>query len=141
MVLDRARADEHLRLDSDEYPPWSRDEALAFLHDRCKLTDPLPGFVVENHGELFEQWAAAIDAGKLMPPLSVAHVDAHADLGLGDIGYVYLLTELLFLPVEERRSPRAGAVTDGNWLAFAIASRWISDLLQRRDLLGRLIHE
>jgi hypothetical protein len=130
------RAAESGRLDSVEYPPWSRDEALAFLHDRCKLTDPLPGLVVENHGELFERWAAAIAAGQLMPPLSVAHIDAHADLGLGDAGYVYVLTELLFLPVEERRSPRAGVVTDGNWLAFAIACRWVSDLMYIRNGMG-----
>lgn len=121
------------RLDPEDYPPWSRDDALAFLRDRCKLTDPLPGFVVENHGELFPLWSAAIDAGQLTPPLSVTHVDAHADLGLGDATYFFLLTELLFLPVEDRVDPAAGEVNDGNWLAFAVACRWLSDLTYVRN--------
>jgi hypothetical protein len=37
------------RLDACDYPPWSNQDAVAFLRDRCKLVDPLPGFVVENH--------------------------------------------------------------------------------------------
>ena len=64
-------------------------------------------------------------------PLSVTHIDAHADLGLGDAGYIYLHTELLFKPLEERTNPKRDrelGLTDGNWLAFAIACRWISDL-------------
>jgi hypothetical protein len=124
------------RLDAEDYPPWSNDEAIGFLHDRCRLADPRPGFVVENHGELFELWARAIDTGKLTPPLSVTHVDAHSDLGLGDATYVVLLTEVLFLPIEERRCRAAKLVNDGNYLAFAIACRWLSDLTLVRNGLG-----
>lgn len=66
-----------------------------------------------------------------MPPFHVTHVDAHADLGLGDAGYVYLLTELLRKRPEERQNPIVGpsGLNDGNHLAFAIACRWISDLV------------
>jgi hypothetical protein len=124
------------RLDAVEYPPWPREEALAFLQDRCKLTDPLPGFVVENHGELFALWAAAIEDGRLTLPLSVTHVDAHSDLGLGDATYINLLTELLFTPVDERVRGAAALVNDGNYLAFAIACRWLSDLTLVRNGLG-----
>jgi hypothetical protein len=45
------------RLDAAEYPPWTQDEALAFLRDRCQVTDTLPGMAVENHGALFERWS------------------------------------------------------------------------------------
>jgi hypothetical protein len=124
------------RLDPQEFPPWPRDDALAFLHDRCHLAEPLPGIAVENHGELFAAWRAAIDRGALTPPFSVTHVDAHADLGLGDSGYVFLLTELLFLPVANRFAESANALTDGNWLAFSIACRWLSDLTYVRNGLG-----
>lgn len=72
------------RLDAEAYPPWSNKEAIDFLHDHCCLAAPRPGFVVENHGELIELWATAIDSGRLTPPLSVTHIDAHSDLGLGD---------------------------------------------------------
>ncbi len=61
-----------------------------------------------------------IGAGTLTPPLSVTHVDAHADLGLGDATYIQLITEHLFLPVGDRLGPVAGLVNDGNWLACAM---------------------
>jgi hypothetical protein len=79
-------------LEATEYPPWSRDNAFAFLEDRCKLSERLPGFVVEHHGELFGRWRGAIEAGELELPFSVTHVGAHADLGLGDYGYIYLIS-------------------------------------------------
>jgi UPF0489 domain len=121
------------RLDAADFPPWSSEDALAFLEDRCKLDGRLPGFVVENHGELFGVWAAAIDAGTLTLPLSVTHVDAHSDLGLGDATYIELLTELLFLDVDQRRPGAAALVNDGNYLALTIACRWLSDLTLVRN--------
>jgi hypothetical protein len=118
------------RLDDEEYPPWSLDQVVGFLELECGLTTRLPGFAVEHHGELFYRWRDAIDGGLLQAPFHVTHIDAHADLGLGDCGYVYLLTELLALPLDARRDPRRGedALGDGNYLAFAIANRWIADL-------------
>ena len=83
------------RPDSDEHPVWAIDDVTAFLRGRCGLSGRLPGFVTENHGELFPRWRSAIRDGLLIAPFHVTHVDAHADLGLGDAGYVYLLTELL----------------------------------------------
>jgi hypothetical protein len=124
------------RLDADEYPPWSTEEAFTFLRDGCKLTDPIPGWVVENHGELFGKWAAAIDDGSLTTPFSVIHVDAHSDLGLGDATYIPLLTEVLFLSPEERLPRATELVNDGNYLAFAIGCRWLSDLTLVRNGAG-----
>jgi hypothetical protein len=118
------------RLDSEEFPPWNKDLALQFLRDRCGLTQRLPGIVVERHAELFWLWDAAIRDDVLEPPLSVTHVDAHADLGLGDAGYVHLMSDLLFRPPESRRWPKMGddGLGDGNWLSYAIACRWVGDL-------------
>lgn len=115
------------RLDDDEFPAWHVDEALSFLRERCRLTSRLPGIVVEHHGERFARWRDAIETGVLSAPFSVTHVDAHADLGLGDAGYVDLLTRVVHLPVRERRDP-GPALGDGNFLAFAAACRWLSDL-------------
>lgn len=118
------------RLSAEDYPPWNREEALQFLTEQCGLSAALPGFVVEHHGELFALWRDAIAAGRLAPPLEVTHVDAHADLGLGDSGYMHLMTQLLFEPVESRLFPRVGVggLADGNWLIYAIACRWLSRL-------------
>ena len=118
------------RLDGEEYPPWNLDQAFLFLKDQCKLDGSLPGSVVENHGELFWAWKNAIATGLFSPPFDVTHVDAHADLGLGDSGYVYLMTDLLYREPVERTNPEVGEtrLNDGNYLAFAIACRWLSRL-------------
>lgn len=122
--------DQSTRPDPELHRVWPEDDALRFLCDRCGLRGPLPGFVTENHGELFFAWRSAIERGRLTPPFHVTHVDAHADLGLGDAGYVYLLNELIALPPDERTDPPRGAsgLTDGNHLAYAIACRWLAEL-------------
>lgn len=123
------------RLDAEDFPPWSVDEAVAFLTDRCQLRGPLPGFVVEHHGDLFGKWRSAIDAGLLRPPFHVTHADAHADLGMGDPAIIYVMSELLYVPPEARRNPNGGtlgpayALGNGNYLTFAIACRWVADLV------------
>jgi UPF0489 domain len=118
------------RLDAAGFPVWSADDVVAFLTDQCNVTGRVRGFAVDHHAEVFLRWREGIERGEFRRPFSVTHVDAHADLGLGDIGYVYLLTELVWEPVEARTKPRVGdrGLTDGNWLAFAIACRWLSDL-------------
>jgi hypothetical protein len=125
------RAADAPRLDSEDFCSWEMEKVMSFLELNCGLSQPLPGYAVEHHGELFFRWRDAIDAGLLVPPFEVVHVDAHADVGLGDYGYMYLLTELLQEPVDSRRNPRTGddALSDGNYLNFAIANRWISKLL------------
>lgn len=90
------------RLDPDEYPPWPLDLVMTFLTRRCRLDRPRPGFVVEHHNELFYMWGEAIQAGQIAAPFEVVHVDAHADLGLGDASYAYVMTQLAFEPIEHR---------------------------------------
>lgn len=118
------------RLDGTEFPLWQMEQVLTFLRDRCLLEDPLPGVVVENHGELFARWKRLIQEGTIKTPFHVTHVDAHADLGLGDSGYVHLMTEVLYREPADRLRPDEGqgGLGDGNYLAFAIACRWLSAL-------------
>jgi len=59
------RAYDLARLDAEDFPPWSTADAMTFLQDRCNLSAKLPGFAVENHGELFGLWRDAIAAGTL----------------------------------------------------------------------------
>jgi hypothetical protein len=109
---------------------------MEFLEDQCSLTGPLPGLVVENHGEAFAGWRSQIEAGAWPVPFRVTRVDAHADLGNGDAGFVYLMGELLFSEPSERTYPwgadhpesPAYGLGDGNFLAFAAACRWIAEL-------------
>jgi hypothetical protein len=116
------------RCDPDEHPVWVESEVAAFLNERCGVTARLPGFVTENHGELFPVWRNAIEEGVLLPPFHVTHVDAHADLGLGGSSFEYLMTSLLFESIDDRRYPMLGdtGLNDGSHLAFAVACHWIS---------------
>jgi hypothetical protein len=131
------------RLDAKEYPSWPLAEVLTFLTDRCQLRESRPGFVVEHHHEIFYLWGEAIETGGMSTPLDVVHIDAHADLGVGDASYAYLIGDLAFEPIKERyetlrnRRPASRsemldlsnyALTDGNWLMFALACGWLSGL-------------
>lgn len=119
------------RLDAHAHPPWDLPKVLSFLESNCGLSGPLPGFAVEHHGELFFRWRDAIEGEFLVPPFHVTHVDAHADLGMGDSGSIYLLTELLCQRPDARDDPKVGddGLGDGNYLAFAIANRWVSQVI------------
>jgi hypothetical protein len=70
----------------------------------------------------------------LQAPFHVTHVDAHADLGLGDAGYMHLLTDLMFRAPQDRLNP-GKHLEDGNYLAFALGCRWLSglDYVYNRD--------
>lgn len=138
------------RLSSEEYAAWSPESVAAFLEDQCGLSTlcKIPGRVVSHHDGAFWFWKQLIGAGSLSCPFDVVHVDAHADLGLGDAGYLYLMTSVLALPPEERDMPLSGpkGINAGNYLSFAIACRWISSLTyvvhpaSRNDLMPYHFH-
>lgn len=123
------------RLDADRYAPWDLDKVIQFLTDNCRLTGPPPGVALERHNELFFWWRDRINDGRLVPPFSVTHIDGHADLGLGDTVYFYWMTQLLHMDVAQR--PYAPEIADhlkeGNFLAFAIACQWLSNLTYVRN--------
>jgi len=122
------------RLNAKDYPPWDLAEVMAFLEDRCELKGRLPGRAVEHHAEVFGLWREGLVRGFLSRPFHVTHIDAHADLGMSEGGYKYLLCELVHLPPHERWHPRestegeAEAMTDGNYLAFAAGCRWLAGI-------------
>lgn len=120
------------RLPESEYSVSRPDDVREFLEQHCCLhpSRKIPGRAVIEHRDAFFTWRAWLRSGILPVPFDVIHVDAHADLGLGDAGWVYLLSEVLALPLRERDVPEIGprALNSGNYLAFAIANRWIGRL-------------
>jgi len=113
------------------FPPWDATEVEEFLEENCGLTKSkrIPGFLIETHDQAFYIWNELLDSKKLYAPFEVVHVDAHADLGLGDASYVYILKELLKYPPEKRVDYLCRSkLYEGNYLAFALACRWISSL-------------
>lgn len=118
------------RLGANDYQVDETDVALAYLHDRCGVPDgtPTPGCVCERHKDVFFHWRRMIRAGVLRVPFEVVHVDAHADMGLGNNSCLYIAEELLAQPVEKRRPPTGRdtwCVRDNNFIAYALACRWI----------------
>ncbi len=103
-----------------------------FLETQCGLSkeNRIPGKEFRDHEDAFNTWRHWIQEKLLNPQFSVVHVDAHADMGNGDSGYIYLLTELLAVPVEQRRNPRCGldALNSANYLMFAVANQWLHQL-------------
>ena len=121
------------RLDDKYYIPWSEKETRVFLEERCGLSKekPIKGKIVKHHDEAFFFWRELINKGCLETPFEVVHVDAHADLGLGDASWAYILSELLRFPPENRVNPKTNGIDGlgfGNYLAFSIACRWLSHL-------------
>jgi UPF0489 domain len=124
-------ADEKRRSRRD-YHAASVDDVCGFLEDRCHLNpdDKILGREVVEHADAFTVWERWLCEGKLVAPFGVVHVDAHSDLGLGDAGWLYLLSEYLALSPEQRKNPHfaSNALNSGNYLTFAIANRWVHSL-------------
>lgn len=124
------------RLEDPSIIPWAPDEVRAFLRNQCRLQaeDPVKGRFFERHDEVFWYWKSLIDIGALDTPFEVVHLDSHADLGMGwmDLSSHYVMGDLLHKPVGERSNPKCGpreGMTEGSWLLFALACRWINKLV------------
>jgi hypothetical protein len=116
------------RLGAD-YAPWAEADVRRFLEGQCGLSRErrVRGRYVTHHHEAFLFWRELVEAGLLSVPFEVVHVDSHSDLGMGDDGYVYLMTELLHRDVRQRVEVAVGSgrMSEGNYLAFAAACRWL----------------
>jgi hypothetical protein len=119
------------RLPDDRFRAWNPDLLRRFLEERCGLRKeaPVPGRIVESHEGALGVWREWIGEGELETPFDLVHMDAHANLGSGDEGWFYVLTELLALPASRRQEHADLArVMPENYLLFAIAFRWIRDM-------------
>ena len=94
----------------------------------------IKGKIVEHHDEAFYFWRDLILRNKLNVPFEVVHIDAHADLGFGDSSWRYIMTEYLYLEDGEKLYPERLDISSfekisyGNYLAYAIACKWIKKL-------------
>jgi hypothetical protein len=120
------------RLPESEYTCASPSQVEFFLEHQCGLskTRKIPGRFCIEHDKAFYTWREWIESGVISAPFDVYHVDAHADMGIGDPSWTYLLGEVLALPVSDRSSPTTGwkGLNAGSYLPFAIANRWIKSL-------------
>lgn len=129
------------RLDEENYSKtvWSSERVRTFLERNLGLSKgaKIKGRIVSGHNEALHFWQELINAGKLDVPFEVIHVDSHADLGLGYDSWTFIMKTLLAYPVQDRPKysiykncfGRTGADGIGDYLLFAIAYRWISNII------------
>jgi len=127
--------DEDKRLSAEEVQPWGREKVITFLEMNCGLSkkQKIKGKIFTHHHEVFFELRELIKLCELKIPFVLNHIDAHADLGLGmrDTSYVYIMSELLHKPLQDRSEPKEGGFEGlkfTNYLSFVIASRWIDEL-------------
>lgn len=118
------------RLNKKHYTPWDLESVKIFLEENCGLTtaDKIHGKVFTHHDEVFYFLRRLQEQRKFDLKFSFDHVDAHCDLGFGDASYKYIATHILNKPLKERAYPKKNGLLGlgaGNFLAFAIACRWI----------------
>lgn len=120
-----------IRLCSEDYNVNTKEEVRNFLSKNCGLStaSKLKGMYFVHHDEVFYDIRSKIEAGVLICPFDVIHIDAHADLGLGDTSYIYIMTELIHKEPAERLYPNAKQINSGNFLIYLILSKWIKNLL------------
>jgi hypothetical protein len=121
------------RLSNEYCEVWRQQDVRRFLEDVCSLrrSDPTPGVVLEEHDDLFDRIARAVDRGTLQAPFDLVHVDAHADMGAGQIHPIrYVLTELMHEPIDLRANPARGeaGLNRGTVLLFIGARGWLQSL-------------
>lgn len=118
------------RLPGKDHRVDSLGNVQAFLEERCLLSGghPVRGSFMRHHVQGFDVLEALQPSAR--EGIELVNVDAHADLGLGDCGYVYLLTEWLRIPARERPLPRRdfNALNLGNWIAFGAAAGFLKSL-------------
>lgn len=105
-------------------------EVRDFLERHLRLSKKQPPRANEasTHDGAFWYWRDEIAAGRLVPPFDVVHVDNHADLGMGDPGWLYITTDIMHRELGDRANPSPEKVTEGNYLAFAIAAGWVASV-------------
>jgi hypothetical protein len=85
---------------------------------------------VRDHDAAFDYWEALSRETPGAFALDVTHVDAHADLGLGDGSWKHLMTHVLHQPVPDRIRAERGPhrLSLASYLAYAAACHWLSSV-------------
>lgn len=128
-VGSRGRVEEKKHVES----VWSKDRVQGFLENNLGLSKEkkIKGRIIKDHNEALDFWQNLITNNELEKGFEVVHVDSHADLGLGCIEYKYVRDELISVPFDEREMLEENSckINIGNYLLFALAYRWISNIV------------
>ena len=133
-------SDERVNIIECEKSVWSEKRVRRFLENNLGLSKDkkIKGRIVKGHNESLFFWKELLDNQQIVAPFSVVHIDSHADLGCGSVGgLLHVLDELIYWSVDIRArccneefevDGKFYKVDIGDYLLFATAYRWISDL-------------
>ncbi len=116
------------------YLPWKGSQVVDFLENNCGLSrlNRSPGKIFIHHDEVFYFLRTLQETHNFTLKFVIDHVDAHADLGMGDGCYKYIATDILSRNLVDRSYPDrvngSDGLSEGNFLSFALACRWIAQL-------------
>lgn len=129
-----------IRLSSEEYIPWKKEDVEHFLENNCGLNKKrkVKGQIFDEHMEVFAFLYNRIQLQQLNKPFEIVHIDAHADLGLGfgDTSWLYIFNEFLSKTISERENiikynsnlKLTNRLNSGNYLLYIIACEWLCKL-------------
>ena len=71
---------------ADRLNPWEKERVINFIENELRLSTEIkvPGCGVTSHHEVYFELKKLIEGSHLTTPFDVYHIDAHADMGLGD---------------------------------------------------------
>lgn len=120
------------RLDDSFYLPWEENLVRQFLEEKLGLrkSRKIKGQIFKHHVEVY-YFLKNLSTNNDQK-FDIDHIDAHADLGQGDMSYWYISQEILTMPLYERKEQTKfngyQGLSSGNFLTFAVASRWVEQL-------------
>lgn len=123
--------------------PWDVERVRAFLEEQCGLSQlsPVPGRVFETHDQALVYWRELAEAGRLVGPFDVTHVDEHSDLGIGYPGPGYVLYNVIAMSPARRLDLNyfyaQRKLDEANYLLFALAMRCVASLDDVRNPKSR----
>lgn len=121
------------RQSSKSFKPWSEQALRDFLETQCGLVkgQQIEGRFGTHHDAAFDYWHSLISASEPESQIELTHIDAHADLGMGDSSWLDIMENVLLLSVDLRVTPKRGptCLNLGNYITYAAACRWIKSVV------------
>lgn len=122
------------RLNKKIFVPWTDIDVINFLNGNCGLSTntKIYGKIFTEHDELFAYLRELQEQNNFEFTFSIDHVDAHADLGLGDNSYTYISTSVLHKSLKDRyylkNRNKYSKLSPGNFLSYLIACNCVTEL-------------
>lgn len=151
--LDCVTKDNH---DEDRYPNdwcnvWEKSEIIDYLENILNLSKnkKIRGRIITYHNESLDFWNDMINKQQLIVPFTVIHVDSHSDLSYTKKSPDFESNLAGYRQVLELQTYRDRYVTiygtgakdnhdnwvnEGNYLIFALAFKWIEQLIYYTNL-------